>query len=259
MRKSPGQEPSTGVLQSADHALRLVLLVAQRGSVTLSEVAAELGVGASTAHRLLRTCKHVGFVRQDRPGAPYITGPAVLELSLATTAAISLRDAADPVLRELAAQAGETAGLVVLEGPRIRFVSCLEGRGRDRVASRVGVVLPAHRTAGGRAMLACYDEEELRRRIPGPLLSEDGADWPGLLRDLERIRKRGWAAAFGDSDRGVAAIGACVRTGTGEPRAAVTLAVPRARMSTGREASAMAPMVAAAAERIERRLRGASA
>ncbi|GHF11513.1 hypothetical protein GCM10014715_79000 [Streptomyces spiralis] len=258
MRKSAGERPpSGGVLQSAEHALRLVLLVARRGSVTLSEVAAELGVGASTAHRLLSTCKHAGFVRQDRPGAPYLAGPAVLELSLATTSAITLRDAADPVLRDLAAATGETAGFAVLEGPRVRFVSCLEGGGSDRVASRVGMVFPAHRTAGGKAMLACYDEDELRRRIPRVLLAEDGASWPELLRDVTRVRRRGWAAAFGESDPAVSAVGACVRTGTGEPRAAVTVAVPRMRMSTGREAEALAPQTVAAAALIERRLRGA--
>ncbi|MFD0031444.1 IclR family transcriptional regulator C-terminal domain-containing protein [Streptomyces sp. NPDC127172] len=74
---------------------------------------------------------------------------------------------------------------------------------------------------------------------PGSRLGEDGYDWPGLLRDLDRVRRRGWAAALGDSDRAVSAVGACVHTGTGEPRAAVTLAVPRARMATGREVHAL--------------------
>lgn len=248
------------VLQSAEHALRLVLLVTTRGSVTVTEVAAELSVGASTAHRLLATCKRVGFVRQDRPGGPYVIGPAVHELTLTATAAVTLRDAAGPVLQDLAAELGETVSLLILEGPRTRFVESIEGSNTVRVAARVGVVLPAQCTSGGKAMLACLDESELQRRFPGGRL-ETVSDrslrsWPELIRELDRVRHRGWATNFGEGDPGIGAVGVCVRSGTGEPRAAVVAAAPLSRLGTAREAAAIVQPVLEAAARVQRRLRG---
>jgi IclR-like helix-turn-helix domain-containing protein len=90
------QKSGSQILQSAEHALRLVQLITARGSMGLTEVTVELRVGPSTAHRLLATCGHAGFVRQDRPGGRYLVGPAIHELMLAVTAAVSLRDAASP-------------------------------------------------------------------------------------------------------------------------------------------------------------------
>ncbi|MFD2416736.1 IclR family transcriptional regulator [Amycolatopsis pigmentata] len=257
MRKSGPQ-----VLRSAEHALRVVMLVAARGSVTVSEVAAELSVGVSTAHRLLATCKHAGFVRQDRAGGPYLIGPAIHELTLATTAAVSLKDAGGPVLRDLRDEIGETTSMLILEGRNVRFVESLAGRGRARLAApRVGAVLPAHCTSGGKAMLSCLPGDELRRRLPGQRLegvSERSIrTWPALAAELTRIQRRGWAANIGEASPSIGAVGAAIRSGTGEPRAAVVVAAPLSRLGTAPELSALAPAVMAAAARVQERLRGA--
>jgi IclR family acetate operon transcriptional repressor len=256
------RKPDPQVLRSADHALRVVLLVTARGKITVSEVAAELSVGVSTAHRLLSTCKHAGFVRQDRAGGPYTIGPAVHEIALATSAAVSLKDAAAPVLQDLRAEVGETTSMLILEGRTVRFVDSLEGnRHSVRVTPRVGVVLPAHCTSGGKAMLACLPEDELHRRLPGQRLEGVGErsirTWPVLAAELERVRRRGWAVNLGEGDPGIGAVGAAIRSGTGEPRAAVVVAAPLSRLGTGPELAAVAPAVVEAAARVQRRLRGA--
>jgi IclR family acetate operon transcriptional repressor len=255
MRKTGPQ-----VLRSAEHALRVVLLVSARGSVTVSEVAAELSVGVSTAHRLLATCKHAGFVRQDRAGGPYLIGPAVHELTLATTAAVSLKDAGGPVLRELCDEIGETTSMLILEGRNVRFVESLAGRGHP-APPRVGVVLPAHCTSGGKAMLSCLPQDELRRRLPGQRLEgvskRSIRTWPALAAELRRTQQRGWAANVGEASPAIGAVGAAVRSGTGEPRAAVVVAAPVSRLGTRPELSALAPAVMAAAARVQQRLRGA--
>lgn len=252
MRKTGPQ-----VLRSAEHALRVVLLVSARGSVTVSEVAAELSVGVSTAHRLLATCKHAGFVRQDRAGGPYLVGPAIHALALATSATVSLKHAGGPVLRELRDEIGETASMLILEGRNVRFVESLAGRGRFRPAPpRVGVVLPAHCTSGGKAMLSCLPEGELRLRLPGRRL--EGVSKRSIrTAELRRIQQRGWAANVGEASPAIGAVGAAVRSGTGEPRAAVVVAAPLSRLGIRPELSALAPAVIAAAARVQQRLRGA--
>src|SRR5439155_3845894 len=105
-------------------------------------------------------------------------------------------------------------------------------------------------TSGGKAMLACLSEEELHRRLPGQRLEGTGRrsirTWPALVAELKRVRRRGWAANLGEGDPSIGAVGAAVRSGTGEPRAAVVVAAPLSRLSTGSELAALAVVEAAA-------------
>jgi IclR family transcriptional regulator, acetate operon repressor len=252
---------SRPAISSAAAVLALVRLVARRGSVTVTEVSRELDVAVSTAHRLLATCVHEGFVRQDHVGGPYLAGPALHELTLVVGSnAVSLRDAGADVLTGLREELGETVSVAILEGRGARFVQSLEGPQSVRVSSRLGRLLPAHSTSGGKAMLAALSSDALQARYPSHHLEATTArsitDWDALQRELARIRRRGWAVNLGETDPSVAALGAAVLLGTGEPVAAVCVAAPMSRLGTATRLRALAPAVIAAASLIQQRLRG---
>ena len=69
----------TGHLESVDAALRLLQMLGRDGQLRVTDAADELGVAASTAHRLLSTLRYRGFAVQagDRTYRP---GPAFTEL-----------------------------------------------------------------------------------------------------------------------------------------------------------------------------------
>lgn len=252
---------SRAPISSAAAVLALVRMVARRGSVTVTEVSRELGVAVSTAHRLLATCVHEGFVRQDHAGGPYLAGPALHELTLvAGSNAVSLRDAGADVLSALREELAETVSLAILEGRSVRFVQSLEGPQSVRVSSRLGRLLPAHSTSGGKAMLAALSSAALRARYPSHHLEATTArsisDWDVLARELARVRRRGWAVNLGETDPSVAALGVAVLLGTGEPVAAVCVAAPMSRLGTAARLRALAPAVTAAASLIQQRMRG---
>jgi DNA-binding IclR family transcriptional regulator len=255
------RKPERAAISSAAAVLALVRLVARRGSVTVTEVARELDVAVSTAHRLLATCVREGFARQDHVGGPYAVGPALHELTLVVGSnAVSLRDAGADVLTGLRDELGETVSLAILEGRHTRFVQSLEGPRSVRVSSRLGLLLPAHSTSGGKAMLAAHTPAALRERYPSHHLEATTdrsiSDWDGLQRELARIRRRGWATNLGETDPSVAALAAAVLLGTGEPVAAVCVAAPMSRLGTATRLRALAPAVIAAASLIQQRMRG---
>src|SRR3954452_7762292 len=76
-----GFDPRAGV-GAVENALRLLQLYRQREALGVSETARLLGVGRSTAHRLLPTLLAHGFVIQDGSRA-YRVGPALRELGAA--------------------------------------------------------------------------------------------------------------------------------------------------------------------------------
>jgi DNA-binding IclR family transcriptional regulator len=248
-------------VNSALMALRAVQLVAQRGSLTVSELAAELHVAKSTAHRVLANCVAGGFVRQDHVGGPYVTGMAVHELALTATSAVRLRDAAQRALENLRDETGMTASVLVLEGRTARFVQSLEGSGPGRASTRLGRTLPAHCTSGGKAMLAFLPEAELCRRYPTRRLERitdrSITDWDALVRVLAVVRARCWAANLGETDPAVTGVGAPVLLGNGDPVAAVCLAATSDRLHTRSEIDSVVPPLLATATRIQSALRGA--
>ncbi|MFC7405651.1 IclR family transcriptional regulator [Georgenia alba] len=248
------------MLQSAERTLRVVQLLAQRGRATLTEVAGELSISPSMAHRLLTTCCELGFARQDGSGGMYETGAALHELSLGLTRATALRDAGAAQVAKACKELRETVSVVVLEGRDVRFVETLEGDRAVRVTSPIGRTMPAHATAGGRAMLSCLPPEELDRRFPTHRLTHVPwsaiETWEELVCELDRVRDRGWAIQIGEGEDDVVAVGYPILDGLGLPRAALVASAPRTRLATSHDAQAVARVLEPHARKIQRRLRG---
>lgn len=248
-------------LQSAARVLRVVQLLGQRGVVSLTEVAHELDISPSMAHRLLSTCCATDFARQDAAGGAYTVGPALHELALGSSHARLLRAAGASVLARAQRELGETVSIVVLEGRTVRFVETLEGEHVIKVAAPIGRTFPAHATAAGRALLACLPPDDLARRYPTLTLPRVPAPsqvrtWTDFEAELDRTRHRGWALQLGEADHDLMGVAFAVVDGLGEPRAAINATAPRSRYPSHEAAEALASRLAPFARSLQRRLRG---
>ena len=87
--------------------LRVLLMIADRGEIRADELSTLLDTPVSTIYRYLRTLAGFGFV--DRQGAGYRLGPRLIIGSGENITSEELIRAADPVLRMLAEETGETA------------------------------------------------------------------------------------------------------------------------------------------------------
>jgi IclR family transcriptional regulator, acetate operon repressor len=232
-------------IASVDNALRLLLMLGERPSVRLSDAAAELGVANSTAHRLLAMLAHHRFVTQDG-GRTYRPGPALLEVGLAAVRRLDVRAACRPLLERVAEETGETVHCGVLDGVTIRYVDAVESSRVLRVAGRTGMVLPAHCSAAGKALLARLDPEQLRSRYPEErlegLTARSIATFAELARVLGRVRATGYAVNRHESEDGVAAVAVAVDDEAGTPIAAISCAAPVGRMDRARVAEVGASM-----------------
>ncbi|MGH8867773.1 MAG: IclR family transcriptional regulator [Actinomycetes bacterium] len=237
-----------------DNALRLLRLVGERRILRVAEAADALDVARSTAHRLLTALRERDFVMQDRPNGAYRPGPALHEVGLAAIGRIDIRRSARPVLQDLAEATQETVSLMLLEHRSVRFIDCVESPRPVRVADRTGLVMPAHCTAGGKAILAGMPAQELRRHYPdGQLEARTPASvtsWDGLVAELETIRETGYAINLEEGETGVSAVATAIPDLYGTPLAAVAVVVPSSRMPDAGVAHALAPLLDAARDRI---------
>ncbi|MEY4312791.1 MAG: hypothetical protein RLZZ319_300, partial [Actinomycetota bacterium] len=119
----------------------------------------------------------------------------------------------------------------------------------------VGVRLPAHLTASGRAMLAQLPPEQIRALYPDDSALSSRGGSPSTRRQLREVlretRQRGFAIERGDVTAGLSSIAVPILDRVGWPLAALALTFPD---SAGDGAELVAD-VATAASDIARRLR----
>jgi IclR family transcriptional regulator, acetate operon repressor len=224
-------------IEAVDRALLLIRLLNERRSVSVSEVADELGVAPSSAHRLLATLCYRGFAVQDRQRL-YHPGPELTGAGPAAPSLSQLLRVMRPFIQELFERAGESVHLVVPVGPDVRFIDGMEGDQPLRVGLRTGARMPAYCTSGGKAILAELDWDEVEALHPRGLRPWPYAkirDLPSLRRQLAKVRRQGYGVNAEESEPGVTAIGASIKPRSGRPVAALSVAIPTARFDRSRE------------------------
>lgn len=227
--------PEPYTLGSVRSALRVLALVNQRESVSVSEVADTLGIGRSTAHRLLATLKSEGFVCQQGTSKRYRPG---IVLSRVTGKAINLEpyfSSMRQVMRQLVETVNETSHLVVLEESMVKFIVDEECGRLVRVTSRIPRTLPAHSASSGKVLLSGLSNEQISGLYPeGRLPRVTPAthyQLPELMTEIELVRLRGYATNLGESEKDVTAIAVPVRDPSSRIIAALSVAAPRFRCS----------------------------
>lgn len=242
-------------LGSVDRALQLLSVLQSGETLTVTGAARALDVVPSTAHRLLGALVHRGYAVQNEDRC-YRAGPALRSHQPAITVG-ALSAAAAPILAELHTDFDETVHVMVLQQRWIRFVDGIESSKALRVSVRSRDLMPAHCSAGGKAMLAHLSRRELDERY-----REGLPEWPSarvrslkaLHRDLETVRRRGYGLNIEETEPGVSGVAAAVLTPAGRPVAAITLAVPSSRFGA-EEQKAAGQAAAESADRLTAALR----
>jgi DNA-binding IclR family transcriptional regulator len=246
-------------VDSVENALRLLLLFRDNATIRVSVAADHLEVARSTAHRLLTTFVKQGFAVQDTPSRVYRPGPRLMEVGQAALRNLDVRGRARPHLRQLAEETGETVSLLIPERGNVRVVDSIESHSTVRVASRLGLDLPAHATSGGKAILASMPTEAFYELYPGEALptvtTVTVSTRTRLLAELAGIRDRGYATNNEESEIGLGAAGVAVCDPSGYPTAAIVVAGPVQRMA-GDHLAEIIPAMRRCATRIAASLYG---
>jgi DNA-binding IclR family transcriptional regulator len=221
-------------ISSVDNALRLLLLFREEKLIRVTDAATALGVGPSTAHRLLATLQHHGFVEQDTETRAYRAGAALAEIGLAIVREDGVRAHLRPYMERLRDELNETLQLVVLQGAQCLFIETTESHRALRTASRVGITVPAHCLSSGKALLAELSPNRLHALYPEPDLPLATArslkTFDGLMEELEGVRERGYATNFGESEEEIGSVGVAVHDADGQPRAGLAVSAPLSRL-----------------------------
>jgi DNA-binding IclR family transcriptional regulator len=184
------------VIQSVDRAIRVLTALQGARRMSLSELSARLDLAPSTTHGIVRTLVEHGMVVQERGSSRYQLGPAVLRLGNVYLDTLELRSKAIPWAEDLARRSGLAVRTGVLLIDDVVIIHHEPRPDGSRQMPEVGIVIPAHATALGKAMLAFRPEDTERMLAAGELRSMTGETLSSpddVRRQLDQVRATGIA------------------------------------------------------------------
>lgn len=248
---------------AARHTLRIVRYLASHGGpVRASTVARDLGLPRSTTYHLLSVLQDEGFLVHSPENQAYALSPLLAEIGSSVAGSQSLARFAEPVLERLVAETRlpVVAHLGLLNHNDVVYALKISAARAPAVVTSIGVRLPAHLTATGRAMLAHVGEAQVRASYPDAgALTARGGPGPRTIAELRAIiadsRERGWAVENGDITLEYGSVAAAVLDHNGYPAAAIGLTFRSAAIDE-REWGLLGRATLAAASALSRRIRG---
>ena len=243
---------------AAENTLRILSYLAGRPApVAASAIARELELPRSTVYHLLTTLAAHGFVLHLREERRWGLGTSAFELAGGYARQQPLARRGRPLVAALSDRLGESAHLAVMSGGDVLYIVEERAPRRPALVTDVGVRLPAHLTASGRAMLAALPREQVRALYPDASAFPDrtglGPRTPRELRELLRdVRTRGYATENSEIADGLRSVGAAVLDAAGWPVAAVAVTWGRADLDEDLLAAAVQECAAMLEARLKR-------
>jgi DNA-binding IclR family transcriptional regulator len=243
-------------VQSIERAFA-VLNALSGGPIGVTEVAERADLPKSTAARLLSSLTREGAVEQVPGDTRYRLGPRIATLAEGVVPVRSLVATIRPLLEELAASTGETAGLSVAEGFVVHYVDQVGTSHQVQVRDWTGSRVPMHAVSSGLVFLAQLPPATLDAYLAQPLeaFTPRTLTAPDVLRErLAGVRVDGYAWVHEEFAEGLSSVAAGVADTTGTLTAAVHIHGPAYRFPGGREAE-IGDLVLEVATRASERLR----
>ena len=222
-------------MQSLARALAILnRLAAADDGTTLTEVAQQVGLSPSTAHRLLTTLEGERYVHFDAERRLWSVGVQAFVAGSGFLKARSLAAAARPHMRALMEDGGETVNLAAEDEGEAVYLAQVECRQMMRAFARPGGRVPLHCSSVGKALLSAMPEADLARVLHRHGLARVTVKTlittPALRADLHAARTRGYAVDDEEHAVGLRCIAAVVFNEAADAVAAISLSGPMARI-----------------------------
>lgn len=210
---------------------------------SIADIVEASGLAKTTVIRLLYTLESEGLLASTSRG--YIPGPSLWRWARAANQAWELPPQARAVMKQLVEREKETVNLFIRRGRTRICVAQEESPLPLRHVVHIGDQLSLVSGASSKVLLSQVSTDTVQQVYAGAHASAPPLD--ALVADLEKVRMEGFAVSHGEREEGISAVGAPVRTESGEVVAALTYSGPTLRFPEDRIPGLANALMAAAA------------
>ena len=163
----------------------LELLAREKKSLTVSEIAAGIGLSVSEIFRIIVVMERRGWLRKS-DGDKYSVTPQVLSLAFRATSAEELSAVAIPHMRELCAASDQSCHLVIRNGDKGLVITRHQNPGPTGLHVRIGTEVDLKSSCSGHVLLAFSVQP--RASAGTPVVASDKS----FAATLSAVRQRGY-------------------------------------------------------------------
>jgi IclR family acetate operon transcriptional repressor len=219
-------------VRAVDRALEILMaFTAADYELSAGELLKRVDLSRPTLYRLLYTLEQSGFLISVGEPQKFRLGPSVAHLAHVWTSSLDLADVARPILRKIWEQTAETVALFVPQGAYRTCIAELPSTQplsfKRGVGYRERIVLGA----SGRVILANANISAVELEEYAQGTSVDLSNYP---KELELIRKRGYAVSKNELIQGAVAIAAPFFDAAGQVAGSIGVFGPSARLDAAR-------------------------
>lgn len=235
----------------------LEVLRQEQDTLGFGGIQRKLALPRTTLYRILKTLRENNFISYLAEERKYKLGTAILVLANRVLSGISLRETAGPCLKRLCEETKETAELVVPDGKAILYIDRSESPESIRLVAQIGSRYETlHASASGKIALAFARdvcEDFFREGKFEKVTAKTITDKDTLKKEIEKIRKDGWAYDDGEARIDVRRIAAPILDYSGALAGIIGIAGPAFRIRR-EKLKRFALLVKKQAEEVSRKL-----
>jgi DNA-binding IclR family transcriptional regulator len=202
---------------------------------SLTELSGSLGLPKSTLHRFLISLEIHGILSRDPADRLWRLSYRLVTWGNLAEKSTGLNDVVRPIMRQIAAETGETAVFTVYEMQEVVCIEKIDTRYSVRLAFEVGGRRLPHAGASSKVLMAYLPEREIQAIIQDQglpkLCTNTISDPDELAADLARIRELGYALSIEETDPGAWGIATPIQDRSGNVIAAIGVAGPTLRFA----------------------------
>ncbi|KZE38818.1 hypothetical protein AV656_07910 [Bhargavaea cecembensis] len=212
----------------------LELFTMDTPSLSITEIQEKLGYPKSTVFRILDSMEKADYIVRNEDNHRYSLGINFFRLGSIVQNQLDVRRVALPFMNEIVRHTKETAELNVLDETSRVCIEKVDSPLDVRNFVRIGERKEAHLGASGKVLIAFLEDQE-RKHVVNKIGTEHDINKTLFTKDLDQIRKDGYAITKGERVPGSYAIAVPIIDYTGTSIASLTIAGPIQRLSASQE------------------------
>ena len=212
-------------LATLDKGLQVIELLSKNPQgLGLMEMSNIIGFPKSTLHHILSTLLPYDYVAQNAETKKYSLGFKFLSLGRVILESIDVRKIANKYLLELHDECRERYGecreaihLAILRNGKVIYIDKIDSQLGLSLATYIGFRTDPHAAAGGKVLLSELSPKDILTIYQGRAMKQYGKNTitniDDLFKELEKIRKQGYAIDDEEYYEGVRCVASPIRAG----------------------------------------------
>ncbi|WP_339261989.1 IclR family transcriptional regulator [Lysinibacillus sp. FSL K6-3209] len=224
-------------------------------NLSLTELSKKTGISISSLQRFVSTFVYEGFLHKDEGTKRYQLGHSLLYLGNLVKQESSLIIVAEPILRKLNEDMGESVSMNIIDGLERRCIVNYDSTYPLSTKMYVGDTSPLYAGASSKTLLAFMPnvEDYVEHITLEPITDKTICSKEQLLNELQQIRVQRFAISNSERVRGACSVSAPILNASHQIIASVTLVIPEVRYNDYDENHLIATILNVAAN-IEKQL-----